>query len=736
MGLLSKIFKAIFNKRLVYQDKIERTIHGQEKIPFSSLSGYHLIVITARTKGEKQLGENVTDDEDLIVMIDNKTFPKRNSKDLKDSPAAFSGGELHNLSKTICFLAFLYGTEHTITLLADKPYSTAAFEGLEIHAINELKRKFRIAPHVRAEDGDRRPWITIVLDNLPVRSLKARITYSRRKHDSDDVKVKIDGKIQTSSSSGIKHFFWKFIGSRLSWEAPTKTQTKWFWPLLPRGLHYIEFDADRRPTMHKIVVNFGKKPLIPEERSPEPSVQQEKAKAVWEFTNLRESTNISSLSLAELKKGESVTVLEKAIKGERPVVNQKGNLGDSDRWHKVQYKDQQSYIYSQGIEIEGEDKETIIKIIRRRSKELKEDANLILAVAQKESKFFPYAVGRLSSGRDYKFAGKGVMQINDITTQEIRNNKEIGYDIKNIFAAEQNIEGGIRYFKYLRELFQKNDPEYLEKILISWYCGINCIDTEDRDKPVDYSTFKNPADVKKFIKDVKDFYSKNRQNQGKISLRLFIPVAIGIFLIFGLFFQFNPILKIKSLIHQNNQYLGKVIQLNSDKDQEIFYKLTDDLDNDGILERIDFRFYHDKEFYRTEMKFNNMVIIDTTVAAPYGYTIDIDNDGIKEVVIETAAGVNHLFTQIFKFENQELKLISGKEAGLPQGGYLARGGVKFVDYDDDGDLEMRVDYYPYVYDSCKNSADIYEYINGRFVKTEEIKIFEPACRKEVEEFKG
>lgn len=275
---LFKIFNFLFNKRLIYQDKTERTIRGKEKIRFSSPSGYYLIIITARTKGEKQLGEYVTDDEDLIVIIDNKKFPKLKSKDLIDSPAAFSGGELHNLSKTIYFLTFLHGTNHTITLLADKPTNVATFVGLEIYRIQELTKKLKLSPHIQAEDGDRRPWITFVLDDLPLQSLKATITYSRRKHDSDDVKVKINGKIHKSHLSGIKHFFWKFIGSHLTWESPTKTQTKRFWLWLPKGLHYIELDADRMPTLRKIAINFGKKPSIPELSPPKriPSIDNPK----------------------------------------------------------------------------------------------------------------------------------------------------------------------------------------------------------------------------------------------------------------------------------------------------------------------------------------------------------------------------------------------------------------------------------------------------------------------------
>lgn len=253
---LLKIFNFLFNKRLIHQDKTKRTIYNQEKINFSSYFSYHLIVITARAKSEKQLGKYVTDDEDLIIKIDNKIFPKLNSKDLIDSPAAFSGGKLHNLAKTIYFLTFLNGGEHTITLLADKPTNTATFESLEIYTLKDINKKVKINQDIQAEDGDRRPWLTFILDNLPLRSIKSKITYSRRKQDSDDVKIKIDGEIQTEPTSKIKHFFWKFAGSKLSWEFPTKTKTKRFWPWLPQGLHYIEFYADRMPTMRKLALNL------------------------------------------------------------------------------------------------------------------------------------------------------------------------------------------------------------------------------------------------------------------------------------------------------------------------------------------------------------------------------------------------------------------------------------------------------------------------------------------------
>lgn len=249
--------------KLVFEDRHSRTIEMKEEIRFSSFSSYHLIIITARAKSEKQLSKNSTDDEDLTVKIDkDKTFPKLSSDRLIDSPAAFSGGRLHNLSKTIYFLTFLKGRNHKIILEADKPADTATFENLQIHALDPAE-KLTLEPKLQAEDGDRRPWITFVLDNLAIQSITPTLTYSRHDRDSDDVKITIDGKTQENPLRTVKHFLWRYAGSLLPWVSPTKTQTEIFTINLPQDLHYIEFDADRMPTLNKLVLDFGKTLPLP-----------------------------------------------------------------------------------------------------------------------------------------------------------------------------------------------------------------------------------------------------------------------------------------------------------------------------------------------------------------------------------------------------------------------------------------------------------------------------------------
>lgn len=249
---------------LIHEDKQKRVVKQREEISFSSFSSFHLISITARAKSKRQISKKVTDDEDLIIRIDGKAFPKSTrSKRLIDSPAAFSGGKLHNLSKTVYFVTFLKGKNHTVGLEPDDPPGTATLENIKIYALN-LTETLSLEIENQAEDGDRRPWATFVLDDLPVASVVPTITYSRRKRDSDDVKILIDGENQANLLRRIKHFLWRYVGSLIP-RFSSKTKTETFFINLPQGLHYIEFHADRMPTLHELLINFGDKLPIPKD---------------------------------------------------------------------------------------------------------------------------------------------------------------------------------------------------------------------------------------------------------------------------------------------------------------------------------------------------------------------------------------------------------------------------------------------------------------------------------------
>ena len=123
---------------LAHRDKNKRTVETQETVNFSSSKGLHLVVIKASARGEKMLkpvaanNTDATDDEDLVVKLDGKVFPKlENEKDLKNSPATFNGGRLHGTSETIYFLTHLKGSDHSIQLITDENPNTATLNSIE-----------------------------------------------------------------------------------------------------------------------------------------------------------------------------------------------------------------------------------------------------------------------------------------------------------------------------------------------------------------------------------------------------------------------------------------------------------------------------------------------------------------------------------------------------------------------------------------------------------------------------
>lgn len=251
------IIYAIFNlMNLIYEDRKKRVIKGQEEIEFSTSSGFHLIILKGRAKSEKQISKSSTDDEELTLEIDGKIFPKlgSNSKQVVDSPAAINGGKSHNLLKIVYFLINLTGKDHKIILKTDNPPDTATSESLEVYAL-DLIDTLTLESKLQAEDGDRREWITFALDNLSLNTFTVVLNLKRRFIDSDDVKVIVNGDIKRNDRNLFRKL-WYFIASIFTGE----TQTETFNVNLSTGLHYLEFWADRMPTLEKIILNLGSLP--------------------------------------------------------------------------------------------------------------------------------------------------------------------------------------------------------------------------------------------------------------------------------------------------------------------------------------------------------------------------------------------------------------------------------------------------------------------------------------------
>lgn len=420
----------------VIPEDVKKRIIGKEDLILSlGNSGLYSIKIAARTRGK----------ESLRVEIDNKKFPV-------GSPANFDGNKLKGLKETIFFILPLKNGKHTVSLTADQGADLEGFQvsrlpdsaTLEIDDIND-----------QAEDGDRRPWMTFVLIDLSLISVTPTITYSRRKRDSDDVKIVIDGKTQGNLFRTVKHFLWRFAGSLLP-KGGLKTETETFTSNLPQSLHYIEFYADRMPSLQKI--SFAG--LATDKLAVE--VRYEEAKIIWGTANLRAQPQSSAELIAPLKRGDQVNVIEKAVEGERPV-NENNVTLLSDRWHKVRYQDKDGFVFSMAVEIKGEDVDSIQNLIIGEARRLMIDSSLALGIARCESALFPYQVS--SAG------AKGLFQITDTLIQDLNNKEKPFYSpVDNPFNIAQNTTAGISYLKWLYNLYQ-NDQQRIEKTIIAYNAG-------------------------------------------------------------------------------------------------------------------------------------------------------------------------------------------------------------------------------------------------------------------------
>lgn len=493
--------------QLIHEDKKKRVIRRQEQITFSSSSSYHLIIITARAKSEKQFGKNATDDEELTVSIDGKIYPKFGTdKAILNSPAAFNGGQLHNLSKTIYFLTRLEGKDHTITLTTDDRPSTATLESIQVYTLS-LDSKLTLTINKRAEDGDRRPWLTFVLDDLVLDTFRLTARTDKRYRDSDDLKIIIDGKTQThfdpeievSSDPWPKQWFyrlWYFVGSLLQ----DQVRIASLFTKLPKGLHYIELHADRKPKVERVEFELEKtsKPAL------KGKVALHKDITPTDFANLRNSPDHKQDNniITRLKHGQEVVILKEKVKGS--YVSNRSNI-----WHKIIVNGQEGFILSSFVEITDQEREVVLNKIRQKTQELDVNADLMLALAGCESQYKPYAISEDDA--------KGIFQLTQIAIQQL---KDVGFEIKDAFDIDQNIEGGIRYFRWLLTTYYSDAPQSIEKTIAAYNWGQSHIPS---DEPLKLSSL--PKATAWLIKCVTK--NKNRKNWSKIILPLIVISFLG-----------------------------------------------------------------------------------------------------------------------------------------------------------------------------------------------------------------
>lgn len=169
-----------------------------------------------------------------------------------NNPSSWNGTNLKGLSKTVTFILTLDKGLHTLKLF---PRHEAYIKKLDYRLIQNFKGfEFRIEE--KAEEGDRRPWVTFALINIPLKSVVAEASVSWHLFDGDDIKIIIDGEVEKNANSRLwKYWVWHAMPQQIL--TGSKREQKLFSKDLPQGVHYIEFWADRTPTLHKVVLDLG-----------------------------------------------------------------------------------------------------------------------------------------------------------------------------------------------------------------------------------------------------------------------------------------------------------------------------------------------------------------------------------------------------------------------------------------------------------------------------------------------
>ena len=408
---------------------MSRSVTNQEVWNFSvAADGLYAITITARCKNWLQNARRRFNDDDLAIQIDDYFFADLKGKKREfNVVGSWNGNELKNAAKAVILILPLRSGEHAMTFWTDKfPW----IETIEVVALPSGEQNFTIPIPENSKAVD------LILKN--VAPTKISVT------DQSGAKKPI--KLGTDRSLGVRALIMAKPGE----------------PMLQSLNLTISADSIRyqigRVKLYKDITLSTK-------------------------INLRAESKTDAALLTELVDGDEVEILDEREFGD--IVQNYSNI-----WHKVRYQAMVGYALSSFIEIQGQEREKIIDLIKAKCIEAGSaaDANIMLAIAGVESHFKPYAVS-------YRGA-TGIFQLTEKTAEHLAVTDRLDW--------HQNISGGIRYFQELTKRFTKRG-NVLEKRLIAWQSGPGYVSNS---APVDYNKLPYPKESREFVKRVLENIAK------------------------------------------------------------------------------------------------------------------------------------------------------------------------------------------------------------------------------------
>ena len=466
---------------------------------FVEREGLFCVTVTARCgKGE-----------DLRVEFDGlrlREIPSKDKPQYNNIPPAWNGAELKGSTKTVVFILRLNKGEHLLYFIPSGNGSAEIVQKPDIWLVDDRDR-VQLDLNSQAEDGDRRPWITLALIGLPLISIAADITAVWRFRDSDDVKLIIDNEIKKNQYSILRKN-WIWSGNIFKKIFGNERQEKTFVENLPKDNHYIEFWADKTPILHKVVLNLVRKEIA--EATLKGKIVLYSDIELTDFVKLRKEPNTKSQEMWRLKNGEEVVIIDRTVEGEY-VMNR------SNVWHKIRYGGLEGFVLSSFVELDGDDRARVINKIRLQAKSKGVNESLAVAVAGCESHYKPYAVS---------FSGaKGIYQLTSIVGRDLQDRFNFKISEEEYFEADKNIEAGVIYLRWLFDAYN-GSADQQKKIIAAWNAGKSLIPVEGPFTLQNVNSYRKRVEAEQLISCV-----EKRITETKAASRRTAEVIIALFFI-------------------------------------------------------------------------------------------------------------------------------------------------------------------------------------------------------------
>lgn len=465
--------------KVIKSENFNKPVKEQETWNFDiEIDGVYLIVISARCRNWLQNFKLLFNDDDLAVQIDDYLFAEIKGKKREFSSAgSWNGNELKNSSKKVLFVLPLKTGMHKIVFWTD---------GLPVlEKIDVYQQDFKEIA-LPASDISGIKNFDVVIKDLAIEKLLIKA-----KADADSkLELRVDGNIQVNQKyKRYKKWYW--YGKELRGKSKEFALDRCW----TNGIHSLEFYGEGKPQIELIQIKIGGDRL----KYKIGRVRLWKDIVISDVVNLRSEHNQNSEILANLKDGDELEIINERVVGD--YIN---NL--SEIWHEVIYQDKRGFILSSFVEIEGQEREKIIDLIKEKCWQYDVDANVMLAIAGCESHFKPYAFSIEKR--------QGIFQLGPGAVKDM--------DVVDPYDVYQNTEGGVKYYKWIQKQIGGR-RDVLEKRLVAWHAGIDYVRGE---KHINYSEMPSSGETRRFVKNVLENVKK-RDWYHIISLSILILVIVS-----------------------------------------------------------------------------------------------------------------------------------------------------------------------------------------------------------------